>query len=87
MRHGDVRVDKWEVTEVEVDDQPAVRLDMWIWGNRQLTVHLRRDGDVLRPWQKEEKSGFVGLVDSEIAIAEQILEHRGYEIAEDEIWE
>jgi hypothetical protein len=85
MRHGDLEVTDWEVTEVEVNGQPAVRLDMWVQGT-QKTIHLEREGDTLHPWTQDEFSGMVGLVDSEGILADRILEREGYELA-DTGWE
>jgi hypothetical protein len=84
MRYGDVRVDGWDVSEIEVGDENRVRLDMWTTAGTHRLVYFREDDGVLEPCggtRLSESYGW-GLVDSEIVLAERILERRGYTFPE-----
>lgn len=81
MREGDLRVEDWDVSEVDVEGKPALRLNMRVRGDRQLTVYLQREGNVLHPWDGKSRDSFADLVDAEAAIAERVLTRHGYELA------
>ena len=89
MRHGDTQIDEWDVEEVVIDGEPAVKLEMWNQGGRKMTTHYRLEGNTLKPLHSHPDLGDSGFVDEELYIAQQILQspRYGYEFDQFAAWE